>query len=367
MVRIRKSDGTKLKIRKDGASYMVRLFNSIYKEIVSLFKSRVLADAGTFENENQLEAYLNNIGYQLFNEASLVITPNAVKTSKLYAVKPDNGSGDLTVTRATTATRVNSSGLIETVGANVARLDYSNGSLPSILVEPQLTNYWTNNNNTNGYTTNTGAIKGNQVINAFGNGVNGYQYTFDSTGKSFVNSAFSIRTFDTRTFPVNRLCLFVKNPSSDYFSLNFSSIEQATFRFSDLKSYNSNSSIVKINDNTYALYVHYNTSTTSQFSQVRCSFVDRLSANPVPINGTVILGLGFWYRATSPTQVPNVYSPIITTTSAVTRNADVISKSGLSGITTITETFENGITNVISGSPTTYQMSNGRIKKVIVK
>jgi hypothetical protein len=54
----------------------------------------------------------------------------------LYAIK----GADLTVTRATSATRVNANGLIETVGANVPRLDYSNGSCPSILVEPQRTN-----------------------------------------------------------------------------------------------------------------------------------------------------------------------------------------------------------------------------------
>ena len=76
----------------------------------------------------------------LFNEASLYITSNGTKAGKLYAVKPTDGSGDLTVTRATSATRVNASGLIELVGANVPRLDYSNGSCPSILVAPQRTN-----------------------------------------------------------------------------------------------------------------------------------------------------------------------------------------------------------------------------------
>ena len=76
----------------------------------------------------------------LFEDASLVITPNGTKAGKLYAVKPTDGSGDLTVTRATSATRVNASGVIETVAANVPRLDYSNGTCPSILVEPQRTN-----------------------------------------------------------------------------------------------------------------------------------------------------------------------------------------------------------------------------------
>jgi hypothetical protein len=76
----------------------------------------------------------------LLDTASLVVTPNGTKASKLYSVVPSSGTGDLDVTRATTATRVNSSGLIESVASNVPRLDYTNGTCPSILVEPQRTN-----------------------------------------------------------------------------------------------------------------------------------------------------------------------------------------------------------------------------------
>jgi hypothetical protein len=73
----------------------------------------------------------------LFESASLVVTPNGIKASKLYAIKPTDGSGDLSVVRATSATRVDANGLIESVATNVPRLDYTNGSCPSILVEPQ--------------------------------------------------------------------------------------------------------------------------------------------------------------------------------------------------------------------------------------
>jgi hypothetical protein len=76
----------------------------------------------------------------LFESASLVVTPNGTKASKLYAIKPTSGAGDLSVTRATTATRVNSAGLIESVAVNVPRLDYTNSTCPSILIEPQRTN-----------------------------------------------------------------------------------------------------------------------------------------------------------------------------------------------------------------------------------
>jgi hypothetical protein len=55
----------------------------------------------------------------LLDKASLIITPNAYKESKLYSVVPSDGSGDMDVVRATTATRVNADGLIETVPKNL--------------------------------------------------------------------------------------------------------------------------------------------------------------------------------------------------------------------------------------------------------
>ena len=84
MIRIVKSDGTRLKIRKNGALYIARLFNSIYKTIVSLFKNRVIADAGTFEAERYLENKLGMFTQTLFSSASYIISPNGYKTSKIY-------------------------------------------------------------------------------------------------------------------------------------------------------------------------------------------------------------------------------------------------------------------------------------------
>ena len=54
-----------------------------------------------------------------FDDASLVMIPSGVKESKLYSIKPSNGDGDFTFSRGTdTATRVNSSGLIEKERSN---------------------------------------------------------------------------------------------------------------------------------------------------------------------------------------------------------------------------------------------------------
>jgi hypothetical protein len=60
----------------------------------------------------------------LFNEASLVLVPSGYKAGKVYSQVPTNGDGDLTFTRASDATRVNSDGLIEKVRTNL--LSYSN-------------------------------------------------------------------------------------------------------------------------------------------------------------------------------------------------------------------------------------------------
>jgi hypothetical protein len=76
----------------------------------------------------------------LLDTASLIVTPNAYKEGKLYSVVPSNGDGDFTATRATTATRVNSEGLVESVASNIPRLEYSLGSCPNLLLEPQRTN-----------------------------------------------------------------------------------------------------------------------------------------------------------------------------------------------------------------------------------
>jgi hypothetical protein len=59
----------------------------------------------------------------LLDTASLIVTPNAYKEGKLYSVIPSDGSGDMSVVRATTATRVNSAGLVELVPYNL--LQYS--------------------------------------------------------------------------------------------------------------------------------------------------------------------------------------------------------------------------------------------------
>lgn len=79
---------------------------------------------------------------------SLILVPARFKTGKLYTpLATTSGgvvlgaSGDFNVTRATTATRVNASGLIEVVASGIPRLDYPlGGGCPALLVEASGTN-----------------------------------------------------------------------------------------------------------------------------------------------------------------------------------------------------------------------------------
>ena len=82
----------------------------------------------------------------IYNEASLIMYPSGYKRGKIYCQKPTDGSGDITFSRASTATRVNESGLIEEVASGVPRIDYSGGGCGKLLLEPQRTNLVTYSN-----------------------------------------------------------------------------------------------------------------------------------------------------------------------------------------------------------------------------
>jgi hypothetical protein len=72
---------------------------------------------------------------------SLLIVPYRFKEAKLYSQLPESGAGDFDVTRATTALRTNASGFLESVASGVPRLDYpAFGGCPSLLIEPAATN-----------------------------------------------------------------------------------------------------------------------------------------------------------------------------------------------------------------------------------
>jgi len=80
----------------------------------------------------------------IYQKATLVQIPSGYKAAdaELYSVVPNTTAGDFTVSVDADATRVNKDGLIESVAANQARLDYdpTNPQDPHLLLEPSRTN-----------------------------------------------------------------------------------------------------------------------------------------------------------------------------------------------------------------------------------
>jgi hypothetical protein len=65
----------------------------------------------------------------LLNQASLVMVPSGYKEDTVYSVVPSDGSGDLSFTRASNGTRINSAGLVEVCPWNLQTYseDFTNG------------------------------------------------------------------------------------------------------------------------------------------------------------------------------------------------------------------------------------------------
>ncbi len=72
----------------------------------------------------------------LLNKASLVMIPSGYKEDVVYSAIPTDGSGDLSFTRASNGTRINSAGLVEVTPWNLAQYseDFSNVIWESVAV-----------------------------------------------------------------------------------------------------------------------------------------------------------------------------------------------------------------------------------------
>ena len=105
---------------------------------------------------------------------SLEIVPAKYNGSTLLSQIPIDGTGDFTVTRATSpttnqSTRVNALGQIELVDDNVPRLDYPiGGGCPALLVEPAATNGIRNNSMVGAVVGSPGTAPTNWAISSAG-------------------------------------------------------------------------------------------------------------------------------------------------------------------------------------------------------
>lgn len=297
------------------------------------------------------------------DDAYLIVTPNGYKASKLYALKPYDGSGDLTWTRNTTSTRVNSSGLIEVVSNNVPRLDYTNVSCPCILVEPQRTNLvsysqefdnaaWTK------FQLDTSGSWVNQAVAPDGT------TTADKLVENTANDAhfvFGVGMTATQVVSVflkynGRPVVAVGNTSQDhyaYFNLQTGVVVSAGTGTI------SNGTIQDYGDGWYRCSCLFTYAGISRVFGVVLTDNSNLIYTGDGVSGVYIWGAQREVGSTLTSYIP-------TSGGTVTRNADVGTVTTPVGVTSIIETFEDGSTNSVNPIPVTYQMSEGRISKVVM-
>ena len=100
--------------------------------------------------------------------------PSAIADAKVFSVLPNNGDGDFTFNRDSSATRVGQNGLIQTVAIDLPRLNYdiSNGvvqSCPSLLLEGASTNLVPYSQTFTGWTLTNTVETPNALISPDGN------------------------------------------------------------------------------------------------------------------------------------------------------------------------------------------------------
>ena len=197
------------------------------------------------------------MNHPLLQKASIVFSPTAYGTSTLNSIKPaGNTNGDFDFSRNSTATRVNESGLIETVAANVPRIDFLSG-VGTYLNEPTATNTATYSNDftqgdifggSGNPNANNSVITANSITAPDGTN-NGWKLTDNNDGATgsaqLAYFSTNVTSGDSNTFSV-----FLKKGSTDfaylqtggydangssYFNLNTGTISSAHANHSDVK------------------------------------------------------------------------------------------------------------------------------------
>ena len=277
--------------------------------------------------------------------------------AKLYSILPSDGSGDFTVSVDADATRINKEGLIEGVALNQARLTYDplNPECPSLLLEPTVTNlvnysqdfsFWGDNGVTvtlNDTISPDGTMNADKLQSIANNWRRNKVITLIS-GQTYSFSVYA--KLDTTTSTTKAKLEFYRGASG----------VTATF---DLK----NKTIV-------------NSGLTDPFIKELGNGWHRIGGTFVA-NGTTgifyvypseaygVAGTMFYWGAQAEqSSYSTSYVPTVST--IVTRTSDVCSVTTPANVTTITETFADNTTNVITTIPTTYIVSNGLIKKIIM-
>jgi hypothetical protein len=278
-----------------------------------------------------------------YDQASLVVVPSGYKSGKIYAQKPLTTDGQLTFTRASTATRVNASGLIETVSSGVPRLDYLGSTCPRLLLEPQRTNLGTYSEqfNDSSWSKLTMTVSANAALSPDGN-QNADKIYPSVSGTAFIYKSLAGSGTQTISF-------FVKAGGKNFcWLLNASGSVSAFFNLANGTVATNPTGTAKIESFGNGWYRVSETTSSVTGNYLGIGSSDSASNDTSIANGTD--GIFIWGAQNEAGAYATSYIP--TTSAAVTRLVDSYSRS-LSNIAAGTA-FINITDNVAQSSPGTH-------------
>jgi hypothetical protein len=279
---------------------------------------------------------LDRIRRSLWDRAVIVGGNTPYTTGALYCTKPLNDNGKFTVTRALdTGTRVNKDGLIETVPANTPRFTYDpiTKKYKGILVEPSATNFFT------GYTFFSERFASSTVSNELSSLDIMYSYVENTTSGVRERSA-NLTTGNPYTISG----VFKNLPSTRYFKLlggregasNFAGVTVNSVGAIVSQTVAGSSRVVNMGNGYF--YVECTITPNTNISHVAYVRITT-SADSSPVGGAVFTGTGESYIVGAfQCEIGSVgTSRIFVSGSTQTRNADVITKTGLGSVLPQTE------------------------------
>jgi hypothetical protein len=247
-----------------------------------------------------------------------------------YAEVPDRSLGDLAFSRASSKTRTNAAGVIQTIGNNVPPHDYRNAdgtlsTFPRLNLEPQRTNLvlhsedftnaaWAKSRTTisaNVTTAPNGTLTADKFIATSATGV----HTISQSG--FTSQAYSFSVY-AKAEEETVLSLFLRSASvGATFNLSNGTVSNITV---------TSATITNVGDGWYRCFVYDSTpgTTINIYGKTGSSYI-----------GNGIDGFYLWGAQSEAGAYPTTYIP--TTTAAVTRLADAASKTGVSSLIGQTE------------------------------
>ena len=270
---------------------------------------------------------------------SILVVPQLTKAGTVYPQLPVVSGADFTFTRATTATRVNASGLIESVASGVLRLDYPiGGGCPAALIEASGTNLCLQSEHfTTTWSPTNVTVSANVTgtTDPFGTNLADQIFETAASGLHFLAQTMSITSGTTYTGTI----FFKKATGSpDWIQLAFSTTGLAGFANFNLAS----GTVGNVLAGCTASIENYGN------GWYRCRLTQTATASgtsggpiPVFVNNTNSVTRFLTYTGNTATSIyvfgaqletgaiPTSYIP--TTTGSATRAADVCSVSGVSG------------------------------------